>query len=612
MAEFSLPATQLSAPQGAGSQPVAAVQEQYVDTSMIKSNAVSGIVDIFSKGLVQTRKEDAAKLENNIVGQYVREETAINNAIASGQMTPAAASARSRANFNKYAAGYPQYLESFEKSGKALRGFTEAGEVQDQIKSETEQRNKDISTASSRGYTFTPGMSKATQDDQIQAAKTAIRYENEMSELYKRNAERRAQGNFDQTLADRDAKDLGLRAINDIAGSQLTAFQSLGMTLREDMTSNKITPEIAQARLTERFSNISAAIQSAAGINPELAGPYRSIFNDTNDIFKKMLDPKSVSEGLEDQLKIQMTKLKLVAMSEPKFAATVVTSNLLGNTPELALVASGQAQSAIARISQVGGGTYSPQVVGNPDVEPEVLAMLKNASGKLMAGKANNPDKTRVEATNSVNTILKQTGEFLDRGANPQQLKGLAEFFASPEYAGIVTGGKIDQEAAGAAKRTFQLSYEPTIIRGVQQRLTDFVGAKSTQTFDVLGMPTSSTNNEGAKTVNDVVQVNFTGSGITFVPKNLEGLSSSERVNQMSAMRDLQSAQKAVNQLIHMGAHMEGTTNYAKYWEDNKHIYMPSMFSKYQGLNIGDVKNGWKFKGGEANDRNNWEQVNGE
>lgn len=616
MAEFSTPATQLSAPQGAGSQPIAPVQEAFVDNSIIQNPATNSIVDIFSKGLVNTRKEDAQKLENAIVGQYVREETSINNAVSTGQLSPAAAAARSRANANKYYAGYPQYIESFEKSGKALRGFTEAGDVQDALKTEASMREADIKQASNRGYSFTPGMSKQAQDDQIQAAKTAIRYESEMDAMYKRNAERRAQGSYDVTLADRETKELGLRAVNEIAGSQLQAFQSLGMTLRDDMASNKITPEIAQARLTERFSNIAAAIQSAAGINPELAGPYRSIFNDTNEIFKKMLDPKSATENLEDQLKRQMTRLKLAALTDPKYAAAVTVSSMLGNTPEASLAASGVSSSAIARLASTNysegpSPLGTPQVVGNPDVEPEVLNIVKSSMKTLVGGKATDADRLKIETTNTANQLLKQTGEIIDKGVSPQQLKPMAEFFASPEYAGFISGNKIDPQAAGAAKKAFQVNYEPVIINGVQQRLNDYVTSKSTQTFDPMGFPTSSTQNESPKLVSDAIGVNFTGSGIQFVPKNVEGLSAEDRRNQTAGLRDLQSSQKAINQLIHIGAHMEGTTNYAKYWEDNKHIYMPSVFSKYSGLNIGDVKNGHRFKGGDANSKDSWEKVDG-
>ncbi|MNL80767.1 hypothetical protein D3C87_2076960 [compost metagenome] len=52
---------------------------------------------------------------------------------------------------------------------------------------------------------------------------------------------------------------------------------------------------------------------------------------------------------------------------------------------------------------------------------------------------------------------------------------------------------------------------------------------------------------------------------------------------------------------------MEGSTDYAKYWENNKHIWLPEMFSKYKGLEIGDVKNGMRYLGGDANQQSSWE-----
>lgn len=633
MADFSVQATNLSPPQGAGSQPLDPVQEKFVDTSPISGSALGGIVDIFAKGLQINRKEEAEKAKTAIVGSYVKEETTINNAVATGQLSPAAAASRSRANANKYYAAYPQYIDGFESAGKALRGFTETGDVQASLDSEKKLRDADKQAASSAGFIFTAGMAPEAENAQIKAHKTGVMAQNQLEQVYKANAEKRAQGTFNAAEAERDAKETGIRMVNAVAGDNMAAFQSLGSTLVADVKSGKITPEQGQLLLTERYSNINAAIQASARLNPELASPYRSLFNEANDVFKKMLDPKNVTEDLENQLKAVTTRLKLVALSDPKFAAIVTTSNLLGNNPNLSFIAASETQTAIARISQspaANGATnaYTPQVVGNPDVEPGTLQILRSGLQQLKDPKTRNVDKQKIESENSVNEILKQTGQQLNMGATPQQLKGVADFFASPEYAGYVTGAKINPEAAQAAKRTFQLLYEPAVIQGVQQKLTNVlmqptnVGGNTRSVLENIRSnvrPEDATSRSPnavepttpkATTLKDAINITFTGAGVQFELKNMAGLSDIERVDQRNKVTELQTAQKALNQVIHIAAHMEGSTDYAKYWEANKHIYLPQMFSKYKGLEIGDVKNGMRYKGGEANDAKNWEQVN--
>lgn len=634
MAEFGVQATNLSPPQGAGSQPVDPVQEKFVDTSPISSTAVGGIVDIFAKGLQINRKEEAEKAKNAVIGAYVKEETAINNAVATGQLNPAAAASRSRANANKYYAGFPQYINDFESAGKALRGFTEAGEVQEQLQSEAKIRQADIQAASTAGFTFTPTMSKPAQDAIIQAHKTNVRAQQELEQMYKANSEMRAQGTYNAAVAERDAKEMGIRVINDVAGANMSAFQALGSTLVGDVKAGKTTPEQAQMLLTERFSNINGAIVSAARLHPELAAPYRTLFNEANDVYKKMLDPKNVTEGLENELKAVQTRLKLVAMSNPQFAGIVTTSNLLGNNPNLTFIASSATNEAVARIAnspaaQGIASQYVPQVVGNPDVEPGTLGILRSGLQQLKDPATRNVDKQKIEAENSVNEILKQTGQQLALGASPDKLKGVAQFFASPEYAGFVTSGKLNPENAQAAKMTFQQLYEPTVIQGVQQKLqnvllqpTDVGGTtrgvlenirSNVRPEDAIGRSPNAPEPTTQKPtlLKDALNVTFSGAGVQFEMKNVSALSDVERIDQRRKVTELQTAQKALNQIIHIGAHMEGSTDYAKYWEANKHIYLPQMFSKYKGLEIGDVKSGMRYKGGEANDPKNWEAVNG-
>ena len=613
MAEFGTQATQLSAPQGAGSQPIAPVREQYVNDSILNSPIIGEVGDIIQKGLVGLRKQEQEDRKNSVLGGYVQEETAINNAVSTGQLSPSAAAARSRANANKYYAGYPQYIEDFEKAGKALRGFTEAGEVQEQLKAERQIRERDKEAASTAGFSFTAGMSKEAEDAQIAAHKTNVRVQQQLQQQFQINQEKRAQGTFDQAQADRDSKETAIQAINSVAGDNMAAFQAYGNTIVQDVKSGKRTSDEGQLLLTERFSNIGAAIQSAARLNPELAAPYRTLFNESNELFKRMLDPKAEADKLENELKRVTTRLKLVALNDPKFAATVTTSQLLGNNPTISFASSAEVMGAIARIAQDPASGFKPQVVGNPDVEPQTLKLLKSGLNQLKDPKTPNIEIQKVEAENSVNELLKQTGLQLNVGAPPERLKGIAEFFASPEYASIVTSGRIDKEAAQAAKKTFQLIYEPVLIQGIKQKLESPAGVELNFGVNFMGEPTQVSTKKSPQKLQDVVDIKFNGSGVAFVPKTATGLDPANARALQGLTQELNSSQKALNQMIHIGAHMEGTTNYEAYWNKMKGEFLPYVFSPYgDKLPIGTIKTyqgkNYRYIGG-ANTSDNWKVV---
>jgi hypothetical protein len=63
---------------------------------------------------------------------------------------------------------------------------------------------------------------------------------------------------------------------------------------------------------------------------------------------------------------------------------------------------------------------------------------------------------------------------------------------------------------------------------------------------------------------------------------------------------------KVVNQLVKAGAHMEGHTNYDKYWEANKHQILPNMFPDPARLKVGQVVDGYKYIGGNVKSKSNW------
>lgn len=608
MADFSVQATSLAAPTGAGSSPVAPVTVAPTETADLgvgKFPIVGEIVDIFAKGMVQSRKEEAEKRKNTIVQAYIRGETTINDAVESGQMSPAQAAARSRANFNQYAAGYGEYIEDFDKAGKALRGFTAKGEVEEKLKTEEKRLEADINQARERGFTFLPNMSNQARDAQINAAKIGIQSDRALQAQYQANAEKRAQGTFDAAVAAREDKDLSFRLINDIAGSNITAFQEFNKTLGDQVRNGTMTQPMALSALNERFANISGALQAAARTNPELASPYRSLFDDMYKIGLKLTDPKENADALQQQLTIKQTQMKLIAMNDSKIAAAVVANQLLPNNPSLALSSAPEGIRAITILSNtpVGQPGYVPQVVGNPDAEAPALKLLKGGLNDLKTGKVADKEVAKIQASNSVNQILKQTGEMIDKGGvGPAELKGVASFFASPEYAGFVTSGTIDPVAAGTAKKTFQLLYEPAIIRGVQERLSNTLARGLAE-----GGGASVVKAPAPTTLAEAVDIKFSGSGIVFEPKAKPGLAPSELRSQRVMVESLRSAQLGINQLIHIGAHMEGSTDYNKYWEENKHLYMPGYFLK--GLKPGDVRNGYKYLGGNASVQSNYVKV---
>lgn len=607
MADFGVNATQLAAPQGAGASVVAPVEERAVSTSMI--GTIASVGDVITSGIRSAMKANAEQTKEAVIGKYVQEQGTLNTALASGSISPQEASARSRALFTKYSSNAPAYIEDFGKAASALKGYSELGTAEKAVETSADLRKSAISAAQSAGYQFFPGMSTIAEDAQLRAYTVGQRSRIEFEDQAKRNAERRAQGTYDRGVADQENKQTSVRLVNDIAGSQLSAVREFGVSLGEAVRNNRITPEDAQARLMERFTTINMALQSAAGLNPELAAPYRSIFGDVQKLSEQLVDPKANLSNLSAQVDTLINKQKLLAMQDPTAAKTVAVSQLFGNNAQVLLSATPAVAQTITKMfaTDPDTGAFVPTVVGNPEVEKDTFKFLKSSMTSLTNGQYADNVKAADELNRSVRHVLKQTADTIGRGASAKTLQEAASFFASPEYGKWSSENKMDTQEQLAAYRAFQISYEPTVIKGVEKKLNDAFVSNTGLTPN-----RAATGAKIAPTMQNLTKENFTvsfdGSGIMFDMKQkpTDGL---EARYASEALKSMKTSQDAVNQLIRIGAHMEGTTNYAKFWEENKHVYLPSFFSKYKGLEIGQVVEGMRYNGGDAKAESSWTKV---
>ena len=580
MADFTSN-TQLSAPQGAGTQPLAPIQK--IDTISGLGKVASSIFESFgdyAKAEKDKAKFSAEEMKNKVLSDYTQKENNFAQAIEQGAMSPAEALSRSRANFRSFSSNYPEYTLDFEKQAKALKGNTEIGEAQKAIEEQRSLYMQDKSDASKAGFTFFPGMSKETEAEQIRAHKAAVVASKELTERRAIAAEQRAQGTYNADIDSREEKDKASQSLNNIAGSNLQAYQSFVVDLGKQVRSGKMSPDQARALNMERYSNISSGLLAVSRTNPGMAAPFEALFKDIKATGDTLFDPKMASEDLSNQLKTITTKSKLVVMSDPQARAAVLAYELFPNSPTIIAGTSKEAIRAMAMMASTDpkSGTFVPQVLGDPNLEPQSLALLREGV-KDMAGKSADKKEVAItQASNSANQLLTQANKYLDGGVDPKKMVGFANFVASEEYATLVNSGKLDAQAAQAAKKVFQASYEKTMIEGVNKNLTGYLF----NPLDRQGKPSPFARIE----VKDSVDVKFTGAGISFVAKPLQSIYPTqpqpldiERRNQAEVVNNLNASQKAINKLIHIGAHMEGTTDYAKYWEANKHLLLPSMFA---------------------------------
>lgn len=598
MADFSV---NLSGPQAQGASPVQAVRtavEAPQDLSLLK-----GIGTIFAKGLENKSKEDAAARKNAIIKEYVSNEGVYTDALTSGQWNAAQVGMASRANYKKMISSYPEYMQDLIEAKKSVYDGTETGEAQKQVDREIAVREADIKQAAERGYVFYPGMGEAAKNATIDAAKYGQRLEKETEWRNKQNAEMRAQQGADREsqshnikMADEQYKVEATRGLVTLADKNLETIWS---TVKDLQGNSSMSYEQKVMAHTENVNRLKQGMLMVASTNPSLAAPYQKLVDDIDLVAQKLLDPKNKSAdelaSLKNQWETLVVKGKMAAMSSnPGLLKYVVAGNIFN---EPGLVSAHGTTEIHAWLNGAGSGdpTHKPaEMVGTPN-EKKALKTLESAISNVFSGKTPDVEKGTQEAANAANEVMRQTTK-LDGSISPSALKDLSAFYGSAAFGKLSTSGKVDMNTMQNVKKVFQVSYQPAVTQAVMKRLEETIETA----------PQRNPGPEGHKIksgkMGEMVDIKFDGSGVVFKDKN----NSFQTIGSSFTRKGLDDAQAGLNQLIRMGAHMEGTTDYGKYWEAHKHQLMPGYYM--EGVKEGTVRNGYKYLGGDARNPKSWEK----
>ena len=607
MADFSENATQLSAPQGAGSAPIAPVQGNILGNGV--GEAISNTLSIFAKGMGLETKDKNKDVQNAVVNSYSQRLGTVNSAFESGQISLSEAAARRRSLHSQYVAGYGQYADDFEKVRSTFSKGTALGIVEDEEKAATASWNKAKDSAIADGFPITGSMDKRTQEQLVALQQQQVRTNAELKTLYASNEEKRSAGRYDREIIDRETRDKELSLVTGAADNALTTSETLLRSMVDRMKAGGNAQELA-IEWASWMSRVDGQIQAASGTNPQLASGYRSVFDALRAQGNKMFEPGADTNMLENEFKKVMLQSKLQLVTDPQFRTVVASSQLLGSNAELALKATPIVSQTISKVIGTDTSGRAQNVIGDPTLEKPVMQFLKSSLDQYSAGGFKDGEKAKTELSTGIRTTLRQAAEAINReGFKASDLKAAADLVASPSYGKFVAENPVDPATNALATQVFQQFYEKNVVQGVNQKLNETFNFNTLTKADPSA-PRGDTVTQQTRAL-DIgnVNVQFNGTSVIFGLKALPA-DPADRSFAMRKMEETKPYQDALGRMVRMGAHLEGNTNYQKYWEDNKHTLLPQMFSKYKNLEIGQKVDGFVYTGGDANDAKNWKPAN--
>lgn len=630
---FGPESTTLSAPKGAGSSPIQPVQEAVRPASPAPF-VPTGLMEIGAQfaGHQQEKakakaKENEANFQNSLFSEYSSEVVRIRDAFEAGNISVG----EYQAKIGNLGAQYGQmaaengFIEDFDKMRKSFFGTSMVTDPAELIKQEQEEKDRKISWLTQQNV-YVPSNAPDEYLDSLMESEMKANKSIEDFELWKKrqeeiraqNSETRASTKFGQEQEAYTQKQKAQTALNGFAvGKYDSALKSVDMIVEDFIKGGSANKDAFLAELNREKSTILGAIASLEASDPETARIWKDRFNEIYELGRKRLD--STDENLNQQWQVLINKNNLaMAAVDPRYIKIASASSVLGQSVNLTLAAEGVVQNVISLVDEayttnnrknnfVGKGAEG----GELGTYEEVLNLLNIA----MSGGSQNPEQDKEEAFRAVNNILDLIGEKQgDRNLSSKDLSAAWSFISDPGFAKFVKAGGLNEDRAEIARSVLEQNYNKEVKLGIEAALSENIPPGSSEAMGVGG----STVN--AQRYRDLIQIQYTTDGLSFQIK--PGIKFTDPMQRDIVARRISNmnrgdARQGLLRLLKGSAHLEGSTDYRKFWEDNKHEVFDFYFkhpdvTEYTDENTGTVYEWVGPPDGDFKDMDNWRPKDGE
>lgn len=590
-------------------QDVAAPQMGFAPQQAVAPVSNAGTVAAVGQGLTQLlgtglnmyaqgqAREQQAK-QNSAVSAYAQNITKLNAAVEQGSITQAEAQRRQRAMFNQSVANFPGMTDDFIKLNSSLAGSAGLGNTLAEGTAVDQQIKADTKGATAAGF-IQPGMSPQQQENglnlyrQQQQALNQMEFASKQLGLQSQKlsiqnqqlslVEKRASIANQQVQRANAAADLQIKrnkmalqnGLADVANVYTQDTLGKVQGLQEQLANKQISPEqfMQQTQmLRNQFYSVTQSARGAAGGDyiDTLSSPLFKIL----DAADNTASGKVSAEVAKNQLEHAQTVAALPFMNDPKIAAIAAQSKIFNGIFNPAVLASYGADVVKAIQKNSRAGSPANPVSDDPDEQEAHTSYTNGVKEAIKTFTSKNPAATDLkglqgELETNLNQVLKGVGTMGASVDNPTQFNNVMKFFADPTFLEFQQkGGSIDPSLAQNAKTVIQENYQSQLIPAIrdaweQAKVTTSMTA-SAGGFPAMGAGTAAASTTQAD-ASSVVKYQWTGKSLQFVPekgfeRNRQAMAKAKELNQKVS--------PLVQRLVMADAHMEGNTDYTKYFKE--------------------------------------------
>lgn len=548
---------------------------------------ISALAGIMPSGeQLQARREAEREQQTaSVVDQFRQESLRIADAVDRGEMSSATGRMRQRALFSRYTSDNPLIASDLTKTHSDLVKTVGMSKVLVEGNEQEQQQRALVQEAINRKWA-TPDMTEAQLADatarlrefdlnqefikDAQARQTLLN--SQLSEQSSRLSISNAQIEQRRKLIGLEMDRNKLEAQNAVY-AMANSYGPTNVAHLEDILKRAegAPPEVRRALMLE-LDNLEAQtvgdIQRALG--PGGSGDQLSYalkpLQTRIDSARSILDGSADRTTWENAVNLTMTQEKFQMLQDPATRAAVATTNLFGEQVAMSGVINAQALKWYAQAVNGAQPNVVPATVDSQGLR-DTQAYLDSV--KAVANAANSQQLTEAsmrELETNIDAIMGSVADAYRRPAT--SFNTVAQALSSPEMGRYISehGSVLTTENALAAKDVFRTQYADVILPLIQDEWqTTYEDWKvSGPELERRGVIPSNLRAREERDVRGDIRVEWSGGGVSFRTDRNLGSMGRTKLNQLN-----QRLAGPINNLIRLGAHLEGHTNYRKFYEEN-------------------------------------------
>ena len=599
MADFGINATQLQQAQGAGSAPVAPVQEQ------ASSWSLPNLGGLFSG--INTKPSDE-KPWAPAVNEYYKKLTGIQQAASTGGLSARAAANQSRMLGIEYAQKVADFgieaHKALQDSRSYAAGLTIGVEEMDTIQKKDLEQNYDIAKGLIDKGVYIPPVGEQTQADRDMLSRQAAHLNN--MERIGKEAREAAVEERANTAEGRATKkfnwDMREQARMQDAQNSLAAMKKDSLnyipTLIENINKQNI-PQAEKLALFEQSIGGLTAVASDLLIGDAASlSNYQGVIKGVADIGRETFKDGADVTKLQSELQKRLigAQLSLLDRGGAPASEAAAADRLFPNVPAVTMAASTGLLTVYKNdLVNAASGRVVPSVLTN-DI-PTQRNTFETIKGTINASTISGNTDDLDAAAKASSAVLRSLGSV--SASNPVSLEYTADFVASPEFGELIKAGKFDADAADSARPAFQDLY----INAVGKQFKNNLGRPVGDITYSQGAPSGDN-----RTLGQMIDFEISPDGKlkavnALTPEERKEITASDLyINRQ--VREAQTLAAGLEKTLRAAAHLDGRTDYATYWEENRHVLAQGLYVPPWAMDEFVQETGYIGTGSTLNKRN--------